>query len=200
MIICNHEQNSDEWIKERLGVPSASCFGKIVTASLSQSKQRQAYMYQLAGEIITGEQHKGYYGKAMERGHEREDESRGLYEIKRGVTVEQVGFCYKDESRLFGASPDGLVGDDGGFETKNAEPHIQAERIHKGWNASEHHRQVMGCLLVTGRKWWDIQSYCRGMKEVVVRFNRDEGYLANLEAEIVSFSNDLKKLVKEISI
>lgn len=199
MIISPHDQGTPEWVADRIGKPTGSCFKEILTGSGQRSKSRIKYMYRLAGERVSGEQYKGFYGKDMEMGHEREDESRKLYELVNGVTVEEVGLCYKDEQKLFGASPDGLVGDDGGFETKNAAPHVQAERLDKGWSGSEYKMQCMGNLLVTGRKWWDLVSYCRGMKPVVIRFQRDEEFLRKLEIELRLFCKELDELVKKIS-
>lgn len=198
MIITEWDQGTPEWKEERLGVPSASCFKKIVNKKGERSKQRLGYMYILAGEIITGEQHKGYYGKQMELGNEREDESRSYFEITTGLDVEQVGFCYKDEKRLFGASPDGLIGNDAGFESKNAEPHLQAQRINEGWSDTDHHRQVQGCMLVTGRKLWYLVSYCRGMKQVVLEIKRDDDFIRKLEIELIIFHKDLHELVESI--
>ena len=199
MIILECEQNSPEWDAARLGTPSASCFKEIITASGAPSKSRSKYMYKLAGERVTGEKRESHYSADMALGHEREDDSRRLYELVNRVKVKQVGFCYKDEQRLYGASPDGLVCDDGGFETKNANSTLQAERLHKGWNGSEHHRQVMGCLLICDRKWWDLVSYCRGMRPVTVRFERDDAFLRTLEVEVLLFCEELSEMVEKIN-
>lgn len=199
MIETEWEQNSEQWIQERLGKPSASKFNMIVNQDGKRSGQRDKYMRELAGEIITGEQTKGFYNKAMADGHEREAESGNYYEITMGVELQKVGFCYKDEKKLFGASPDSLIiNSDGGFETKNAQPTTQIARILDGWSGSEHHRQVQGCMLITSKKWWDLASYCRGMKQIVLRFERDQPFLEILEAELIMFSDDLHKLVAEI--
>lgn len=198
MIVLDCDQNSETWINGRAGIPTASCYHKIVTSTGERSKQRQGYMYQLAGERITGRPHKGFHGPAMDRGHEMEEKSRQLYEIQNHVTVQQVGLCYQDELKLYGASPDGLVGEDGGFETKDAAPHIQAERLHKGWTGMEHHRQVMGCTLVCNREWWDLVSYCQGMRPVTIRFERDEAFLTILKRELLMFCSDLEEMVKKI--
>ena len=198
MIVVNCEQNSPEWYQVRLGVPTASKFGEILTASGERSKSRTKYLYRLAGEIITGKMHESFQSHHFERGHEVEPLSRQYYELLNGVEVEQVGFCFKDERRLFGASPDGLVGPCGGFETKAALPHVQAERLAEGWTGAEHHRQVMGNLYVTGREWWDLVSFCPNMQPVIIRFERDDSFFEKLEKELDSFCLDLKSLVEKI--
>ena len=198
MIIVDCEQNTPEWDAIRLGIPTSSSFDKIVTTSGAQSKQREKYMIKLAGEIISGEKSDRYYGPSMAKGHEREDESRSVYEFTTGVSVEQVGFCFFDEKREFGSSTDGLIGNDGIFETKDAAPHVQISRILNGWSKADHYQQVQGELYVTGRKWCDLVSYSRGFKPIVMRFTRDEKFISVLAYEIKAFINDLDALVEKL--
>lgn len=198
MIISEYKQNTPEWKLERLGCPSSSSFDKIITATGKQSKSRLKYMYSLASEIITGVIESTYYNKDMQDGHEYEQENIDLYQFKNNCKIEKVGFCWKDEKKMFGSSPDALVNDDGLMEAKNAKGSVQVERIQAGWTASEHHRQAHGQMLVTGRKWCDVVSYCRGMKTVTVRFERDEEFLKILEAELILFHKELQELVKSI--
>ena len=54
MIIIECEQNSEQWWQEKLGKPSASNASRIITNDGKPSKQREGYMFELAGEIITG--------------------------------------------------------------------------------------------------------------------------------------------------
>jgi len=54
MITLDIEQGTEEWSKARLGIPTASCFDKLVTTKGEPSKQAQKYMWQLAAEKITG--------------------------------------------------------------------------------------------------------------------------------------------------
>jgi len=199
MIAMDCEQNGGDWDLLRLGIPTASCFKKIMTTKLALSKSRQAYLYKLAGERITGEKADNIKLSNFDRGHEREEESADLYQLMTGYDVKKIGFCFKNELRLFGASPDRLVNDDGGFETKDAAPHVQLERLETGWKGTEHKLQCMGSLLVTGRKWWDLQSYSRGIKPILIRFERDEAYLTKMESIIMAFLFDLKAMVAKHS-
>jgi len=198
LIISEHKQNTPEWIAERLGCPSASEFKRIVTAKGVRSESRGKYINELASEIITGERAASYKNKAMDQGHEREQENIDLYKFRNGCEITQVGFCWKDENKLYGASPDALVNDDGLMEAKNSNGAQQIDRILHGWTAAEHHRQAMGQMLVTGRKWCDVVSYCRGMKTVTVRFERDEKFLEILEFELIMFNDELMELVDKI--
>jgi hypothetical protein len=199
MIIVNCLQNTPEWDNVRCGKPTASQFDRVVTTTGARSKQREKYLYELAAERITGERKEGYKNAAMDRGHEREGESRQAYEFINGVKVDLVGFCFFDENKQFGCSPDGLIGEDGGFETKDTAPHIQIERLENGWSRADHFQQVQGGLLVTGRKWWDLVSYSRGIQPIIVRFERDEDFIKKLQIELILFSNDLNTIVKKYS-
>ena len=193
----NVEQNKEEWLKMRLGIPTASKLHEIVTATGAQSKSRKTYMYKLAGEIITGELSTTYKNKHMERGHEQEPEAIDIYQMQTGLPVYRVGFI-KYWYGIFGGSPDIITGQYSGAEIKTTLPHIQAERLDKGWTAAEHHRQVHGYMLLTGAKHWDVVSYCPGMRIVVKRFYRDRKFMRVLHNEIVKFSKELGALVVAI--
>ncbi|MCP5006900.1 MAG: YqaJ viral recombinase family protein [Planctomycetes bacterium] len=200
MIIENMSQNTTEWDNIRLGIPTASAFKNIITSKGERATNpRKKYLYKLAGEKVSGEKSDGYYGSSMAKGHKREDESRELYSYINEIEVEQVGFCFFDEKKEFGCSPDGLVLENGGFETKNAESHVQVERIDKGWSTSQHFQQIQGSLLVTGREWWDLVSYSRGLKPIIIRFERDEKFIRILHAELRIFLRDLNNLIERIS-
>lgn len=198
MIISEHSQKSNGWHKERLGLPTASCFHKIITTRGNPSEQRKKYLYELAGEHLTGRPTDRYVSRQMMEKAEREPDSRLLYEIIHDVEIQEVGFCYQNEQKMFGASPDGLIDPDGGFESKDAEPHIQVMRISQNWNGMEHFQQVQGGMFVCERKWWDLQSYCEGMTPIIIRFKRDPVFIKKLEAELIKFCFELAMIVKKI--
>jgi len=199
MIILDCKQGGDEWYQARAGIPTASSFSKIVDSKGNRSKQREKYLFECAGEVVSGEPKNSYTNGNMDRWHEREDESRKTYEFINSVEVIQVGFCYFDEKKEFGCSPDGLVGEDGLFETKDAAPHIHLDRLENGWPKTEHFQQIQGGLLVTNRKWCDLQSFSRGFKPLIVRFERDEDFIKLLKIELRLFNDDLKAIIKKYS-
>lgn len=196
MKIIDCVQNSPEWFAAKCGIPSASNFDKIVQVSGKPSKQRTKYLYRLAGETITGTQEESYQNAAMERGKELESEARELYGLISEANVQEVGFCLADG---FGASPDGLVGKNGLLEIKCPEKMaIHIDRLLKNIFPVEFFQQVQGQLLVTGREWVDFMSYCPGLKPLIVRVVRDEGFLKTLRIELEVFTKELAELVKKI--
>lgn len=175
------EQGSDEWISARLGIPSASMYGKIITTQGKWSTQADTYINQLVAEKLTGEQTPFYQNEHMARGTELEPDARKMYEFIKDVEVQEVGFCLHDTLEA-GASPDGLIGEDGGLEIKCPAPATHVEYLRGGKLPSKYKQQVMGCLWITGREWWDFMSYHPSMKPLIVRVERDEDYIAELEA------------------
>lgn len=175
------EQGSDEWIAARLGIPSASMYGKIITTQGKWSTQADTYINQLVAEKLTREQTPFYQNEHMARGTELEPDARKMYEFIKDVEVQEVGFCLHDTLEA-GASPDGLIGEDGGLEIKCPAPATHVEYLRGGKLPSKYKQQVMGCLWITGREWWDFMSYHPSMKPLIVRVERDEDYIAELEA------------------
>jgi len=180
MRLIDCEQGSDEWIASRLGIPSASMFGKIITTQGKWSTQADAYINQLVAEKLTGEQTYVYQNEHMARGTELEPEARAMYEFIKEVEVSEVGFCLHDTLDA-GCSPDGLIAEDGGLEIKCPAPATHVEYLKAGVLPSKYKQQVMGCLWITGREWWDFVSYHPTMKTLIVRVERDEEYIAALE-------------------
>lgn len=199
MIVSPHPQRSPEWIQERLGLPTASKFAEIITTKgkPTAESRRIKYLDELAGEILTGRPTERFVTKKMRDTADREPDARLLYEIVKEVDIQEVGICYLNKQKKFGASPDGLIHTDGGFETKDAEPHVQIMRRRTGWNGMEHFQQVQGGMYVCNRLWWDLQSYCEGIKPIIIRFFRNEEFLSKLKIELDAFCLQLAIIVQK---
>ena len=196
MKICNHEQGSPEWFEARLGIPSASMFSKIVTTKGVWSTQADSYINQLVAERLTGEREEIYQSHHMIRGTELEPEARDMYCLMKDVEVQEVGFCLHDTLKA-GCSPDGLVGEDGGIEIKCPAPATHVEYLRGGILPSRYKQQVMGCLWITQREWWDFVSYHPNMKPLIVRVERDEEYIAALEECVTKAVNLIEENVNQ---
>ena len=190
----NCEQGTEEWFNIKLGVPSAGSFSKVMAKG--QGKTRKSYLYRLAGEILTGFPQETYSNKEMERGLFLEPFAREEYEFITGNEVEQVGFIKNGKC---GCSPDGLVGGDGGIEIKSVIPSVHIEAVKNDKVPPEHKAQIQGCMMVSGRVWWDFVSYSpdiNGKYIFIKRMERDELYIKELRNEIDMFLIDLKETVK----
>lgn len=192
MIILDCEQGTDEWKLARSGIPTASSFDKIITPTGSASTQAEAYMNKCLAEWLTGSPAESFRGEWMERGIALEGDARSLYELIKGVEVQQVGLVYLDDDRLVSCSPDGLT-DDGGFETKCPAPHTHVSYLLDGRMPNKYKPQVQGSMWITGRPHWDFMSFHPEMKPVLVRVHRDERYIKLLADEVMLFVDEMLK-------
>jgi len=198
MIVVECEQGTPEWKDARCGVPSASSFDKIITVEGKPSKSAEKYMEELIAERLTRTPTEHYQSLSMKNGKKCEPKARLWYEVFHDVEVRQVGFCFFDERRRFGSSPDGLIGDDGGLEIKTAEPHVQVNRLRKGWSQAEHWQQIQGNLLCTNRKWWKAMSYCENLDPIILHIERDDKFCAQLRVALESFCDELDAVTNKL--
>lgn len=184
MRIIECEQGSPEWLQARLGIPSASSYSKLVTTTGKASAQATGYINQLVAERITGEPTFFQVTDPMQRGMDLEPQARTAYEMETGSWVMQVGFLMHDTLQA-GASPDGLIGKNGGLEIKCPSAHTHVEYLRDGDLPIKYFQQVQGCLWISGRDWWDFMSYHPKMEPLIVRVFRDEEFIKALECAVI---------------
>lgn len=158
------------WHPER-AAEAAELPAEVVVADNETSRGLTAT---LVAERITGRVEPTFVSDDMFRGIEHEPYARERYAEVQGVDVEEVGFLVRSESDwTLGASPDGLVGDDGGIEVKcpRAKGHVLT--ILNDEVPTQYLAQVQACLLVSGRKWWDYVSFHAGLPLYIKRVHAD---------------------------
>ncbi len=184
------EQRSQAWFEARRGMPTASRFDMILTPAKGEpSKSQDTLINQLISESILPPQEGElkYTSEEMIEGMRLEAEARCKYMLDYAKgDVKEVGFIIH-ESGLFGASPDGLTGEDGGLELKCPAGPTIVSYIRAGVLPPEYRCQVHGSMVVTGRKYWDFMAYHRSFPEFFLRVERDE-FTDKLEAELFSFA------------
>lgn len=191
------EQRSPEWMLARAGHCTASRFSDVLAKiKTGEAASRRNYRLQLVTERLTGLPVDGYQNSAMQWGVEQEPFARAAYEARSGLIVMPVGFITHPKLRWVGASPDGLVGEDGCLEAKC--PAVSTHHVVTlldGVMPSEHIPQVQGQMWVTGRRWVDFVSFDPRMPEkhqiVVVRVERDDEYIAQIEREVILFLREV---------
>ncbi len=187
MIRVHCQQGSDEWRAARLGIPTASCFDKIITPkTMKPSESRTKYAHRLIAERILHRPQDDESTGYARRGQEAEANARGYYEFIRGVDVERVGFLMTDDRRA-GASPDGLVSTDGLLELK-----VPSAPVHIGYLLDEegigYRCQVQGQLWIAERDWVDTVSYHPELPDIIRRVPRDAAFITALAAAVKSFN------------
>jgi hypothetical protein len=156
------------------------------------SEAAMNYAFGLAVERISGAAlDNGFETWQMKRGHELEPQARMEHEIQTGLLVQRAGFVTTDDG-AFGASADGLIGEDGGSEYKCFLAPEKLRTFHIDNDASGIMDQVQGCMWITGRKFWHVGMYCPALEPVGRQlwwreFKRDDDYIEKLEEDLWQF-------------
>lgn len=188
MKVFNCAQGSDEWLKLRCGVITASELDRLVTPKFEirkwSTEMPKTYLAEKLAETWCGPLASAN-AFAMEQGKWLEKEALPAYKIEFG-DVRRVGFCMMTNGRV-GCSPDGLVGEEGGVEIKCPEPTQHIKYLLGGTLPDDYAPQVHGSMLVTGRPWWDFMSYQRDLPSLFLRVHRDEQKIQTLQTAIGDF-------------
>lgn len=195
------EQRSEEWFQARLGKVTASRVADVLAKIKSgESASRRNYKIQLVSERLTGEKQETYINQAMQDGIDREFYARERYVQQHGE-VEEVGFIQHPTLEA-GASPDGLVGDDGLIEIKCPLGTTHTETLMTQEVPSKYMPQIQFQLLVTGRKWCDFVSFNPMFPEHLQLFVRrvfaDKEYQAELEVEVSKFLDEVNDVINKL--
>ena len=189
------EQGSEEWLAARLGIPTATGFENIVTATGKKSASHIKYMAELIEESILGGGDTFKSG-FMERGNQLEPQARAAYESLTGKDVIQVGGVYLNEDRELMVSPDGLIPKlKKGLEIKCPKMSTHIRYLLEGGVPAEYVIQVQANLWVTGYETWDFVSYCpEYQKQTLYLFTaeRDEKLMKAFDEHIPQFVKTLK--------
>jgi putative phage-type endonuclease len=199
IVIDNISQGTDEWMALRVGSPGASGMDKIITSTGKLSTSRQKYLYQLAGEIITGAKAETYQNGHMLRGTELEPEAREVFEFIHGP-VQQCAVIYQDDRKLWHCSPDGIMPEiQAGIEIKCPSLPVHVEYLDKGKLPTTYKVQVQASMMVTGWPVWWFLSYYPGMKPLILPVERDEKLIPLIQEAVEEFCADLQTLVEKLA-
>ena len=199
MILHDVVQGTPEWLRARIGIPTASNFDEILTpAKGDYSASAAMYENQIVAEIFSGESQEDFGGTTWtERGKEYEPEAVAYYELERGIDVVHGCFATNDK-KTFGASPDGFAGDDGLIEIKCLSGKHHVSVLLNPEKAVKYRPQIQGQMLVTGRKWVDHLYYHPKLPKLIIRTERDEAFIIKLETAIDQFIKNVAEKIKQI--
>lgn len=197
LILLDCEQGTEEWRQARLGIPTASCFKRIMTNGGSASEQASGYMAELIAEALTGAPVDSYTSDDMQRGIDLEPTARAAYEFATGHSVQQVGGVYLDDTRRIMCSPDGLISEKRkGLEIKCPKLTTHIQYILDGRLPAAYKLQVQGALWITGYDTWDFVSYHPDYSPCttwILTVERDEKTIAALDKHIRAFAARLEQ-------
>lgn len=198
IIINDIPQGTPEWMDLRLGNPGASNASKILTTRGERSKQAEEYILQLAGELVAGKQEETYKSFHMTNGLDREEEARSVYAMEYEVDIEQVALVYKDDRKMFHASPDGLIGLNSGIEIKCPMLKTHIKYLFDKRLPTDYFSQVQMTLYICEREYWQFLSYYPDLPIFTIKCERDEKYISRLAEELEKFCYELAGKIKEL--
>lgn len=198
-------QGTAAWLQERVGRITSSRMVDLMAKRKRGTEEmacKRGYRMELICERLTGRAAEHYVSREMEHGIENEPFARSAYEVGTGVMVDEVGFVLHPNMDFGGASPDGLVGDDGCIEIKCPTTANFLEWRLAGTVPEEHQDQMMWVMACCERQWCDFVGFDprlpQGLRFFVTRLARDEKRIAAMEYEVVHFHAEVEEACKRL--
>jgi len=196
MIRHDIQQNTNEWFELRKGKFTASTFKDLFAKETTATYEKAIYRVvfeRLSGDLVTSEFQSAY----MKRGRELEPEALKRYSLITFNKVDYAGFFEYNE--WIGASPDGLIGTDGLVEAKCPAYNTMINYLLKKTLPNEYYWQVHGQMFVTGRKWVDFLAYHPSLETVVLKVNRDEKIIKELQTKLNESIEKVKSIIEKLT-
>jgi hypothetical protein len=194
-------QGSAAWLAQRIGKITASRVHDVIARTKGNgfTAARAVYMAELIAERLTALATEHYVNGAMQWGLDHETEARTAYEFCCDTPVAPAGFFVHPAIIDSGASPDGLIGDDGLVEFKCPRTVTHVETLLGAPIAPEYVAQIQWQLACTARDWCDFVSYDPRLPEEmrlhVRRVSRDNAKIAAMELDVAAFLVELESKI-----
>lgn len=193
-------QGSPEWYQARLGKVTASRMADVIARTKAGwGASRRNYMADLVAERLTGVPVEQYTNAAMQWGIDTEAQARAAYEFFRDKEVAECGFIDHPRVSMSGASPDGLVGDDGLLELKCPNTATHIDTLLTKAVPDKYIVQMQWQMACTGRAWCDFASFDPRMPQHLRlstwRILRDGSRIAELEKSVIEFLAELDEML-----
>lgn len=193
-------QGSSEWFAVRCGKVTASRVADLTARTKTGwGASRANYMAELISERLTGVPAPSYSNAAMQWGTEREPNARSVYEFLHSCEVVQIGFVEHPHIQDSGASPDGLIGDDGLVEIKCPNTATHIETLLGGKVPEKYITQMHWQMACADRRWCDFVSFDprmpASMRLFVKRVEREDELVKSLEKSVAEFLDELDEKI-----
>lgn len=204
MKIIDCVQGAPEWHSARAGKVTASCIAYVMaTIKTGEAAARRDYKATIVAEILTGTpQGSTYLSPEMQWGLDQEPFARAVYEVACGVLVDQVGFVLHPTIERAGMSPDGIVGDSGLVEIKCPKTATHLQYLLAGTVPAQYQPQMLFQMACAEAQWCDFVSFdprlSPELQLFVVRFNRDDARIKEMEAEVKLFLAEVDELLSKL--
>lgn len=202
--LANVEQGSAEWKMMRLGAATSSPAKAFMAGRNTETYW--SYVVSKVSEIIKLEPAEEISARSLRWGKDNEPAARMAYSFENDKSILDIPFIYKDESRWFGCSPDGLIqGESRGLELKcpdNTDHFVNFAFRDK--YKTEHSYQCQFSMWVTGYDFWDYANYDPRVKIFKnlhsITFERDESMMRQFDARAEEWMKDLGGMLERAEL
>jgi len=195
------EQGTEEWFAARAGKVTASKISDVLMKPTTAGFQN--YLAQLVCERLTGKVAETFTSAAMQHGTDTEPQARAFYELVSGVSIDEVGFIDHPSIEWTGASPDGLIGDDGLIEIKCPQQPKHINNLLGGKIDRGYSLQMQWQMACTGRVWCDFVSFNPTfpdeMQLHIQRVHRDSAGIVEIETAVSAFLAEIETAKAELT-
>lgn len=198
-----------EWYKARIGMITSSKIHDAITprqkGGTHELAARRSLKMQMISEMLTGNTTEHYVSAAMDWGVENEPRARAEYEYRTGRNVEQLGLVMHPVNPRAAATADGWGAPNGILEIKCPETYTHLEYLASDFIPKEYLDQINWQMACAGPEieWCDFVSYdprieAEELQLLVIRHERDEKRIAEMEAAVEVFLSELIQLFEQI--
>lgn len=198
-----------EWYAARIGMVTSSKVSAAITkrqkGGTHDLAARRKLKFQMLAEISTKMTTEHYVSQAMDWGVEQEPHARKEYEYRTGKDVEQLGIVMHPTNPRAAATADGWVIPNGILEIKCPNTDTHWEYLATGEIPSEYLDQINWQMACCGPEieFCDFVSFDpriedEEMKMLIIRHERNEKRIAEMEDLVGEFLSELIQLHEQI--
>lgn len=206
-MILDCEQRTEEWKALRCGRVTASRVADVMAELKSgkgEAATRRNYKAEIIAEILTGVSTEGFVSKEMQWGTDTEPFARAAYEMESDSAIDIIGFATHPLIERFGASPDGIIGEDGLVEIKCPNTATHIDYILAGVVPADYQLQMLAQMNCTGRIWCDFISFDprlpKHLQLFVRRFHYDRPRAELMLDAVEKFLNEVDDVISRLEI
>lgn len=196
-------QRSEDWYAERCGKVTASRV-KDLNAKPSKGKALNALGLTILAERLTGVQKETPTNFYMQWGIDNEPHAIAAYENETGFFVNGTGLIDHPFIEMFGASPDGLVGENGQIEVKCPDTTTHLNTLLTKEVPEEHIPQITSQLACTRREWCDFVSYDPRLDPelqiIIIRVFAKDLNIEGLERDVRAFNRTIEEAKASLGV
>lgn len=196
-------QRSEDWHSDRCGKVTASRV-RDLNAKPAKGKAINALGLTILAERLTGVQKEISTNADMQWGIDNETHAITAYENETGNFVVGTGLINHPFIEMFGASPDGLVGEDGQIEVKCPNTTTHLNTLLTKQVPDEYIPQITCQLSCTRREWCDFVSYDPRLpgelQIIVIRVWAKDLGIEALEEDVRKFNKTVDEAISTLQV